>query len=347
MTGSESSCLASPRSDAEAADDPVSDAQSVSELFGLDASDFSCVICTELLFQPVVNRCGHAFCFGCFHHSMNSLGTSKCPLCRTLFQHFPGICWALDKVIAAAFPQQHRERASALRPDPSYKCGLSRATVSSQPNCSPAKWVRALLACVSCAKVVQHAVSINCGHLLCAACAARERNDDSPAIGETVLLQGLQSKPELNGTFVTVTGLGARISVSSKGAVHSPPLTISVKPEVACRSSHEAIALCPECGQPNVAPPLGHVRVLEQLLQACPAIATSAQDLADVAPDPGGQLHVTAERSEAEVAEMLRQASWQAGGLSSRTDAAAAPAAARRTTGFIHYGIGCDGCVRR
>jgi hypothetical protein len=160
-------------------------------LGSLEADDFACCICTELLFQPVVNRCGHTFCFGCFHHSMNSLGTSKCPLCRTLFQHFPGVCWALSHIIAGAFPRQYRERAAALHSDPTYKCALSRTTTTSHAGDNPVSWAQALLACVSCTKLVRHAVSFNCGHLLCATCAAREREDHSgPAIGEAVLLQG-------------------------------------------------------------------------------------------------------------------------------------------------------------
>ncbi len=42
---------------------------------------------------------------------------------------------------------------------------------------------------------------------------------------------GLQTKTELNGTLVTVTACGVRISVSSDGVGQSPPLVFSVKPE--------------------------------------------------------------------------------------------------------------------
>ena len=40
---------------------------------GFEKHDFSCSICSDLLWKPCVNECGHAFCFWCLHRAMSPL----------------------------------------------------------------------------------------------------------------------------------------------------------------------------------------------------------------------------------------------------------------------------------
>ena len=47
----------------------------------LSPDDFSCAICLELLHKPCVNRCGHAFCFWCFHQAMGLSASHWCADC--------------------------------------------------------------------------------------------------------------------------------------------------------------------------------------------------------------------------------------------------------------------------
>ena len=55
----------------------------------LDASELSCVICHELLFEPVVAACGHDFCRVCYRAW--TAKQQSCPLCRQrLPQEVPG-----------------------------------------------------------------------------------------------------------------------------------------------------------------------------------------------------------------------------------------------------------------
>lgn len=75
--------------------------------------DFTCSICSSVLFKPCVNSCGHVFCFWCLHRvsenarqiclfavlisvldrqAMSSLEASSCPLCRAEFTQFSHPC---------------------------------------------------------------------------------------------------------------------------------------------------------------------------------------------------------------------------------------------------------------
>jgi hypothetical protein len=48
----------------ELASEPASETEPAPEIpYALDAADFNCAICLELLYKPCVNHCGHTFCF--------------------------------------------------------------------------------------------------------------------------------------------------------------------------------------------------------------------------------------------------------------------------------------------
>eukprot|EP00850_Spirogloea_muscicola_P022446 SM000295S11281 [mRNA] locus=s295:52133:54794:- [translate_table: standard] len=83
----------------------------------VDPADFQCPICLSLVYKPVINACGHAFCFWCIHRAMNPIRESHCPLCRRVFGHFPAICELLHCAISQAFPQQYQARAEETRDD--------------------------------------------------------------------------------------------------------------------------------------------------------------------------------------------------------------------------------------
>ena len=63
----------------------------------LDESEFSCVICHDLLLEPVVAACGHDFCRVCY--SAWTVKQQSCPMCRqSLPRDVPGArheqdCW--------------------------------------------------------------------------------------------------------------------------------------------------------------------------------------------------------------------------------------------------------------
>jgi hypothetical protein len=63
-----------------------------------------------MLCKPVVNACGHVFCFWCVHRAMDGLGTSHCPLCRADYTHLAAPCTALSEHLARTFPAEYAKR---------------------------------------------------------------------------------------------------------------------------------------------------------------------------------------------------------------------------------------------
>lgn len=74
-----------------------SDSGKRSRPHALDASNISCVICHDLLLEPVVAACGHDFCRRCY--SAWTAKQQSCPMCRQrLPREVPGApleqaCW--------------------------------------------------------------------------------------------------------------------------------------------------------------------------------------------------------------------------------------------------------------
>ena len=51
------------------------------QIFNLD--DFSCAICLDLIYKPILTPCNHAFCFACFtENNKLEIKITNCPLCR-------------------------------------------------------------------------------------------------------------------------------------------------------------------------------------------------------------------------------------------------------------------------
>ncbi|CAK0809616.1 unnamed protein product [Prorocentrum cordatum] len=84
--------------------------------------DFDCPVCHELLCEPCVPSCGHAFCKACLckllsHSSARAVGGAKCPVCRRVLHVTRGedlaVCSQFDRLLALHFAGEHRVRREA------------------------------------------------------------------------------------------------------------------------------------------------------------------------------------------------------------------------------------------
>ncbi|KAL5057532.1 hypothetical protein RYX36_029136 [Vicia faba] len=71
---------------------------------------FSCCVCLDLLYKPIVLSCGHICCFWCVYKSMNCLRESQCPTCRHQYYHFPTVCQALHFLLLKMYPVAYNRR---------------------------------------------------------------------------------------------------------------------------------------------------------------------------------------------------------------------------------------------
>jgi hypothetical protein len=76
-----------------------------------DLEEWRCPICRGMLCKPVVNHCGHVFCFWCVHRAMDAFAAnSSCPLCRQGYNHLPDVCETLHGYLARTFPKEYAAR---------------------------------------------------------------------------------------------------------------------------------------------------------------------------------------------------------------------------------------------
>lgn len=75
---------------------------------------FHCQICLEVVYKPVVEACGHVFCFWCLHKAMSHSGKSHCPVCRNPYHHLPRVCELLHYLLLKVFPQEYEKRAKEV-----------------------------------------------------------------------------------------------------------------------------------------------------------------------------------------------------------------------------------------
>lgn len=71
----------------------------------VDASNFACLICTDLMFEPTVFQCGHSVCFKCSLNLRRKI-PARCPSCNELVSqatrnHF------LRSLIESTFPEEY------------------------------------------------------------------------------------------------------------------------------------------------------------------------------------------------------------------------------------------------
>nr|GEW44031.1 E3 ubiquitin-protein ligase PRT1-like isoform X1 [Tanacetum cinerariifolium] len=51
------------------------------------SDEFTCCVCLDLLYKPVVLACGHISCFWCVYEAMDTWQESRCPVCRHSFAY--------------------------------------------------------------------------------------------------------------------------------------------------------------------------------------------------------------------------------------------------------------------
>ncbi|KAK1427146.1 hypothetical protein QVD17_15829 [Tagetes erecta] len=161
---------------------------------------FTCAVCLDLLYKPIVLVCGHVTCFWCCYRSMNTRGQSHCPLCRHPYRHFPAICQTLEVFLQKMYPVSYCRRKKqtldykqhgslGLAPDEKLnhlsvmdhsisEDDLSVGSSSSEENqandgnsggnCKQITVADAL--CYACKQLLYQPVVLNCGHVYCEAC---------------------------------------------------------------------------------------------------------------------------------------------------------------------------------
>ena len=78
--------------------------------FKLNGVDFSCAVCTDLIYRPVSSTCGHTFCKMCLEEALKH--KPHCPICRdtiSQLQHFK-VNLLIEQILLLNFPQQYKER---------------------------------------------------------------------------------------------------------------------------------------------------------------------------------------------------------------------------------------------
>ncbi|XP_026400939.1 E3 ubiquitin-protein ligase PRT1-like isoform X1 [Papaver somniferum] len=72
-------------------------------------NDALCITCKQMLLQPVILNCGHAYCESCLEIPEHE--ALSCQLCQ--FPHpngFPKVCLVLDNFLETEFPQEYARR---------------------------------------------------------------------------------------------------------------------------------------------------------------------------------------------------------------------------------------------
>ncbi|GLU07913.1 hypothetical protein SLE2022_248520 [Rubroshorea leprosula] len=95
-------------------DQSVAAAAAAAESEEIISDSFTCCVCLDLLYKPIVLDCGHISCFWCVHKSMSSRSESHCPICRNPYGHFPNICWMLHFLLLKTYPLAYKIREKQI-----------------------------------------------------------------------------------------------------------------------------------------------------------------------------------------------------------------------------------------
>ena len=75
------------------------------------ASEFDCIVCMELMIEPIKLNCGHNYCKQCFQRF--AMQRAECPYCKR-FIHSG--CYQIDKEMQVKLMQKHpKEFKAGLR----------------------------------------------------------------------------------------------------------------------------------------------------------------------------------------------------------------------------------------
>ncbi|XP_076960900.1 E3 ubiquitin-protein ligase PRT1-like [Bidens hawaiensis] len=157
------------------------------------SDDFTCAVCLDVLYKPIVLVCGHVSCFWCCQHSMRMSSESHCPLCRHPYHHFPAICHTLHFLLKKLYPisynrrniqtledEKHSTLGNSLDIDSlvtdvgpsSTDVGPSSKSKKLKDNCSTTyKQISVSdVLCAACKQLLFRPVALNCGHVYCESC---------------------------------------------------------------------------------------------------------------------------------------------------------------------------------
>ncbi|CAI9107442.1 OLC1v1006793C1 [Oldenlandia corymbosa var. corymbosa] len=193
-------------------DDELKDLDDSSEKI---SEAFTCCVCLDLLYKPIVLACGHVSCFWCVHKSMSGLRESHCPICRNPYHHFPTICQMLHFILLKMYPISYKRREiqisefereadcfspqledrvckgqteqeachannSQMRVDDTEASSFVVDHGDFHPTvangtCQTITVDDAL--CTFCNQLVYHPVVLNCGHVFCESCTLVQKNE--------------------------------------------------------------------------------------------------------------------------------------------------------------------------
>lgn len=83
----------------------------------MEGANYECMICMDLLIEPVTIQCGHTFCKLCLAGCITSL--HKCPICRKpIYQLIDNISknFLLEALIKEKYPERYAQRLKTLQP---------------------------------------------------------------------------------------------------------------------------------------------------------------------------------------------------------------------------------------
>ncbi|KAK1437366.1 hypothetical protein QVD17_03157 [Tagetes erecta] len=142
---------------------------------------FTCAVCLDLLYKPIVLVCGHVSCFWCCQHSMHPRSESHCPLCRNPYHHFPAICHMLHFLLKKLHPISYNRRHIQTLEDEKHKLEFSPDIDSlvthdglNNVDQSSARTYKHIsvsdVMCSACMQLLFRPVVLNCGHVYCEGC---------------------------------------------------------------------------------------------------------------------------------------------------------------------------------
>jgi len=80
-----------------------------------DFEELDCVLCSQLLYEPVTIYCGHTFCRQCLTRCLDH--TNQCPLCREVVHIDPQsapVSIVLQNIIQKLLPEKFKERKAEI-----------------------------------------------------------------------------------------------------------------------------------------------------------------------------------------------------------------------------------------
>ncbi|CAL8468593.1 g8133 [Coccomyxa elongata] len=131
---------------------------------------------------------------------MSPFNSSRCPLCRSSFGHFPDVCNVLHHFLLRAFPEQYESRAEETRENEqeeevdsvevSPPAAVSENVQAQSVAARDARWSLADFLCSrpDCAALLRDPAILNCGCAMCISCLP-EAGEPCPRCGAISVTQ--------------------------------------------------------------------------------------------------------------------------------------------------------------